>query len=85
MRVYDNMDRTARTRGGTMLNTIWAIVRDGKIVPLEKVQLPDGCRLLLTVLADGDEEQFWLPVSQECLAAVWDNDEDDVYAELLSE
>jgi hypothetical protein len=30
-----------------------------------------------------DETQFWLQASQTSLEAVWNNDEDDVYAQLL--
>ena len=29
-----------------------------------------------------DEAEFWM-AGEESLAAIWDNDEDDVYAELL--
>lgn len=30
-----------------------------------------------------DEAEFWLEASQTALDAVWDNTEDDVYAQLL--
>ena len=38
--------------------------------------------MLVTVLPD-DEAGFWLQASQISLDAVWDNTEDDVYAQLL--
>lgn len=38
--------------------------------------------LLVTLLPD-DEADFWAQASQPSLNAVWDNAEDDVYAELL--
>ncbi|AUB38126.1 hypothetical protein COO91_04089 [Nostoc flagelliforme CCNUN1] len=39
-------------------------------------------RVLVTLLPD-DETEFWLQTSQTSLSSVWDNAEDDVYAELL--
>lgn len=65
-----------------MLETIRAVVRDGKIELLEKVDVPEGARLLVTVLPDEDRE-FWLGASQSSLGKVWDNAEDDVYEKLL--
>jgi len=65
-----------------MLNTVWAVVREGKIEVLEQVDLPEGTRVLVTVLSDGDT-RFWLDASQTALDRVWDNTEDDVYAQLL--
>ena len=66
-----------------MLRTVWAIVREGKIQLLENISLPDGAKVLVTVLAQEEEQHFWLNVSEESLASVWDNTEDDIYAELL--
>jgi hypothetical protein len=65
-----------------MLKTIWATVRQGKIELLESTELPEGGRVLVTFLPDDDTE-FWVQASQTSLAAVWDNDEDEVYAQLL--
>ncbi|WP_414552138.1 hypothetical protein [Anabaena sp. CCY 0017] len=49
---------------------------------LESVQLPEGTRVLVTLLPD-DETEFWLQASQTSLDAVWDNAEDDVYDPIL--
>jgi hypothetical protein len=65
-----------------MLKTLWATVRQGKIELLESEELPEGVRILVTVLPD-DETEFWQTASQPSLDAIWDNTEDDVYAELL--
>jgi hypothetical protein len=65
-----------------MMNTVWAVVHDGKIELLEQASLPEGARVLVTLVSDGDE-QFWLGISRSSLDAIWDNHEDDVYAELL--
>ena len=66
-----------------MLSTLWAVVRKQKIELLEKVEIPEGTRLLVTLLTDQYETQFWQNASQSSLDAVWDNPQDDVYAELL--
>ncbi|MBE9107081.1 hypothetical protein IQ229_19790 [Nostoc cf. edaphicum LEGE 07299] len=65
-----------------MLKTLWATVREGKIELLESEELPEGTKVLVTLLPD-DETEFWLQTSQTSLSSVWDNAEDDVYAELL--
>jgi hypothetical protein len=65
-----------------MLNTAPAIVRNGKIELLEKTNLQEGAKLLVTFLPD-DELEFWARISQPVLNTIWDNEEDDVYAELL--
>ena len=65
-----------------MLNTLWATVRQGKIELLEPTDLPEGVRVLVTILPD-DEAQFWVDASQTSLDPVWDNTDDDVYARLL--
>ncbi|MBI4752200.1 MAG: hypothetical protein HY774_27245 [Acidobacteria bacterium] len=67
-----------------MLQTIPAIMRDGKIEFLEPVSIEDGTPVLVTVLEPNtDEAQFWSLASQSTLKRVWDNPEDDVYGELL--
>lgn len=66
-----------------MMNTVWAVVREGKIELLENISLSEGARVLVTLMPDHDEQQFWLDVSDRSLAEVWENTEDDIYAELL--
>ncbi len=65
-----------------MLKTLWATVRQGKIELLELSELPEGAKVLVTLLPD-EEAEFWLQASQISLDTVWDNTEDDVYAQLL--
>jgi hypothetical protein len=69
-------------RATDMLKTLWATVRQGKIELLESAELPEGVKVLVTVLPD-NEAEFWLQASQTSLDAVWDNAEDDIYAQLL--
>ena len=65
-----------------MLKTLWATVRQGKIELLELSELPEGAKVLVTLLPD-EEAEFWLQASQTSLDRVWDNTEDDVYPQLL--
>jgi hypothetical protein len=51
-------------------------------VPLEQIKIPEGSRVLLTLLPE-DDSSFWAAASQRSLDVVWNNQEDDVYGELL--
>ena len=59
-----------------MINTIRAVMREGKIELLEKVEIPEGTEVLVTPLIN--EPDFWLNASESSLDSVWDNTEDDV-------
>jgi predicted DNA-binding antitoxin AbrB/MazE fold protein len=65
-----------------MQNAVRAVVHDGRIEPLDRLDLPQGTRVLVTVVQE-DEGDFWREASQPSLEAVWDNPEDDVYGQLL--
>ena len=66
-----------------MLNTLWAIVKDGKIQLLDRADIPEGTRVLVTLLPD--DRDFWMLASESSLGSVWSNKEDDVYEQLLKE
>lgn len=66
-----------------MLNTVWAVVNEGRIETLGEVNVPDGTRAIVTLLVE-DDADFWHAASSASLDEVWDNEEDDVYAELLA-
>jgi hypothetical protein len=68
-----------------MLTTVWGVVKGGKIELVEKVNLPEDAKALVTIMPAADESNFWLGVSQPALAEVWDNPQDDVYGQLLKE
>jgi predicted DNA-binding antitoxin AbrB/MazE fold protein len=68
-------------RKSDMMNTIKAIFKEGKIELLEHVDIPEGTEVLVTILSD--EAEFWLRASESSLASVWDNEEDDIYEQLL--
>ena len=65
-----------------MVSTVWAIVHEGRIEPLDNITAPEGTRVLVTLLLE-DETDFWQGASTSSLDEVWDNAEDDRYAELL--
>jgi hypothetical protein len=65
-----------------MLETVWAVVQNGKVETTEAVNAPNGTRALVTLLVE-DEVDFWQAASSQSLDEIWDNEEDDVYAELL--
>lgn len=65
------------------MNSIWAVVKSGRIEPLEKIDVPEGTKVLVTLLPENDDSQFWLAASKGSLEAIWNNSADDVYAELL--
>ena len=65
-----------------MLNTVRAVVREGKIELLEPLEIREGTPLLVTPLIEEDA-QFWTDASRVALDAIWDNAQDDVYAQLL--
>ena len=66
-----------------MLNTTVGIVKGGRIETLEPIPLPEGKRVLVTILPDDD--MFWQEANVESLERIWNNDEDDVYVRLLAE
>ena len=83
--LVNRADRTLyevkRRKKNPMQERIRAVVNEGRIEPLEKLDMPDGTEVLVTALSKG--EDFWLKASESSLNAIWDNLEDDVYAELL--
>jgi len=66
-----------------MLQTTWAVVKNGKIEPTENIPLPEGAKVIVTLLVEDDESQFWSLASLRSLSSIWENAEDDIYAELL--
>ena len=65
-----------------MPNTVWAVVHEGRIETIGAVDAPEGTRALVTLLVE-DETDFWQAASSASLDEIWDNEEDDVYSELL--
>ena len=59
-----------------MLSTIWATVREGKIELLEDIDLPEGAKLLIT-LVEEEESPFWWQDCQSQLDDILNDSEDD--------
>ena len=64
-----------------MQNSIRGTVRNGKIELPNSVTIPEGTEVIVTLVPE--DLDFWMRASESSLAAIWDNTEDDVYAELL--
>lgn len=67
-----------------MLNSVWAKIHNGHIELDEAMELPEGAKVLVTVITD-EESNFWQNASESSLAGVWSGAEDDVYAQLLDQ
>lgn len=52
-----------------MLTTIEAIIKDGRIIPTESVELSEGARALVTVL-DAEDRDFWVIASETSLDGI---------------
>jgi hypothetical protein len=64
------------------MNTIRAILRNGRIEFLEPVEISEGTEVLVMVPSTADNK-FWLAASDQSLETIWNNAEDDVYEQLL--
>lgn len=63
--------------------TLPAVVMDGQIKLLTSADLTEGTKLLITALSH-DVSAFGLQNSHSIFDSIWNNEEDDVYAELLN-
>ena len=69
-----------------MQNVARAVFHDGRVELVDPIQAPEGARLLVTIVTEEDEEKaFWLAASMPAMRALWDNEEDDIYEQLLEE
>ena len=66
-----------------MLHTLWGIVKENKIELLEEANIPEGAKVLVTLITDDLNSQFWTQASRSSLDTIWNNSEDDIYAKLL--
>ncbi len=68
-----------------MITTVWGVVQQGKVELPSDLSLADGSRVLVTSMTSDEERDFWFRASQTSLDKIWNNAQDDVYAELLKE
>ncbi len=64
------------------MKTFNGIVKNGKIELHPDEHLPEGVQVTVIIK---EEANFWQEASETSLAKIWDNTEDDIYAELLQE
>jgi hypothetical protein len=67
-----------------MMQTVWAVIHGGRIELAEPADLPEGAKVLVTLLPE-EVSSLWANASQKSLAAIWDSAEDDAYAQLLNQ
>ena len=71
-----------------MTTKVEAHYRDGKLILPNPLPIPDNTLVRLTIETDGDHpdatRSAWLKVSEESLRSVWDNENDDVFNDLLT-
>ena len=67
-----------------MLKTLWGEVKQGKIELLELADLPEGTKVLVTLLPSHEIDQ-WLQAQNHLRDAIWDDIEDNVQVPILSE
>ena len=67
-----------------MTTTVDAIYENGKIVLPQLLDLPEKARVRVTIESADSEREAWLKLSEQTLTKVWDNEDDDIFNELLS-
>ena len=67
-----------------MTTTLDAIYENGKIVLPQPLDLPEKARVRVTIESADSEREAWLKLSEQTLTKVWDNEDDDIFNELLS-
>jgi predicted DNA-binding antitoxin AbrB/MazE fold protein len=67
-----------------MTTTVEAIYENGKLVLPQPLSLPENSRVRVTIESADAEREAWLKLSEESLKNTWDNNDDDVFNELLS-
>jgi hypothetical protein len=67
------------------MESIPGIVQDNKVVLSEEIHIPDGTRVIVTVPSNVKPASFWEAASAGTLDRIWNNEEDDIYADLLKE
>ncbi len=65
-----------------MLITHQAEYREGKLILPQDKSIPDGSKVLVTIVSEPTED-YLVKASEQTLDKVWNNDEDDIYEELL--
>jgi hypothetical protein len=67
-----------------MLRTLWAEVKQGRIELLELADLPEGTKVLVTLLPSAETNR-WLQTAPTVNDSIWDNIEDKAQMSARSE
>jgi hypothetical protein len=64
-----------------------AVMHDGKIELLDDIAIPEGAQLVVSIVSqeEEDERAFWYAAGLPAMRALWDNDDDARYEQLLEE
>lgn len=65
-----------------MIQTINAQVKQGQILMTEKVKLPENT-IVYVSYKDKSKDDFFLNATESSLNKIWDNNEDNIYEQLL--
>jgi len=57
--------------------------QNGQIILPKELIIPEGSKVLVTVLENPSTDDFFLKASESSLENIWNNDEEDVYEQLL--
>ena len=73
-----------------MTTTVDAVYEGGKLILPAPLPLPEHAHVRVTILGDetalpDSERAEWLKMSEESLKGAWDNADDDIFNELLSQ
>lgn len=63
-----------------MFQSFITSVKNGIVKIKPNRELPVSTKVLATILSEEDfDNEFWMKVSEEPLARIWDNEEDNIY------
>lgn len=65
-----------------MLKTIQAEYLHGQVLLTNKVNIPDNTPIFISYIDDSNDDYF-LKASESSLDVIWNNNEDDIYEQLL--
>ncbi|OGU17443.1 MAG: hypothetical protein A2X61_08995 [Ignavibacteria bacterium GWB2_35_12] len=65
-----------------MLISHQAVYESGNLKLPKDASIPDGSKVIVTVIEEPSEDYF-IKASEEMLDKIWNNDNDDIYEQLL--
>jgi hypothetical protein len=65
-----------------MLNTFQTYFKEGQILLTNEIEIPENAKIFVSFI-DNTKEDFLLKASESSLDKIWNNNEDDIYEQLL--